>query len=380
MNFFEKVKFFFSSTKTGEADASSHDKTESVYVLNRESYFRDFEKIYSRLDYEIRHIYQCPLILPFYIPMSDGGCITMPVTEHTAFTVVFNEIDSSQRYSAGIVTNEEYTIPLKKSRVELLLVSSKEDFDYTSYVEKGEKDFRSYLFDTCVDYLNAFITSYRITTKERDIYNVNIPMFQSMSLIRIIDVHRWDFEHSIFMIHHNIPHVKEKLTREKEFEIINYANVVIRDWNPFILSESLMLDSYRKIDSGFYNDAVITAQTSLESMIRTLSALILSQEGLDDDQINTWMEDTPFMSIIKKRMGVWIGGRWDVAYEGSEVYNWYEKGYRTRNRIIHTGKGIDKNEAIEAVSSINTIRGFVISKLRTKPYKYPDFIKFFEKE
>lgn len=367
------VKSFFSRDKTDEID-----KTEAVYVVNNVTYERDFAPIYGNLDFEVNHIYQCPIILPFYIPMDEGGCITMVVDEHMAFTIIFHEVNSTNAFDDGLVSKEKFKIPIKRSRVELLLVSDKEDFTFDGEASDDGTSFRSFLFDTCIDHLNFFITSFKISQKDRDVYRINLSMLQTMSLIRIIRVSDWSYEHSIFMLHHNIPYIKKRLTMEQQEDVIHYASVIKRERNPMILSEELMLDAYRKINEGFYNDALITAQTSLESLIRNLARELLILEGKSETEVLTWMEDTPFMSIIKTKMGGWIGGRWDKSHIGSPVQTWYDNGYSLRNRVIHTGRNVEKTEVIEAINTINEMRVFTIEVLRKRKKKFPGIWRYFE--
>ena len=165
------------------------DKEEGLkdefYFLNKESYPQDFLPVYEKGGINPSRIFQSAVILPFHIPIKSGTCVTMMLDDETAFTLVFGEVNTTNKFTAGIVQNKPFEIPISKTVAEFNLISSKELFHKDA--EKKGFDLLSYLFDLCVEKLNFFITSYLITTKDISVHQVTIKMFEIASTFRFIN-------------------------------------------------------------------------------------------------------------------------------------------------------------------------------------------------
>ncbi len=74
----------------------------------------------------------------------------------------------------------------------------------------------------------------------------------------------------LFFLHLNLVTQKELIDMDKQGEIVQFTNVIKDQINPFILSEELMMSARRNIQLGFYKETIINAQTSIETLLRTL--------------------------------------------------------------------------------------------------------------
>ena len=211
----------------------SEEFKDEFYFLNKESYPNDFLSIYKKGNINPSRIFQSAVILPFHIPIKSGTCVTMIIDDETAFTLVFGEVNTTNKFTSGIVQNEPFEILVSKTLAEFNLISSNELFHKDA--EKEGFDLLTYLFDLCVEKLNFFITSYLITTKDTSVHQVTIKMFEIASTFRFINPSNWKYKIGLFLFHKNAPYQKEELSFDKTQEVIWYANVINQKWNPFIL-------------------------------------------------------------------------------------------------------------------------------------------------
>ncbi len=351
---------------------------DEIYFLNKTSYPKDFLPFYEKGEIKPVRIFQSSVILPFHIPLKKGTCVTMYLEDDLAFTLVFGEVNTTDVFRAGIVTNEPFEIPISRTVAEFNLITGKKKF----HEKEGDKEFDtlSYLFDLCIEKLNFFITSYLITTKDTSVHQVTIKMFEVFSMFRFINPVNWKYNLGLFLFHGHASHKKEELSLEKTNEIIWYASVINQKWNPFILTEELMLNAKRNFSKGFHKEAIIYSQTAFETFIRTLLTELYKEESKTIEELNQTFNDYGFMGVLKREFHPRIGGRWDITNELIGIGIWYRDCYLIRNRIIHSGYFPDYKQVSLAIGSAEHIIGKILDLVHLKKKKYPKVFEYIKKK
>lgn len=340
------------------------------FALNKETYVKDFLPVYERLGVQPKCLVQFPIMLPFEIPFSSGTCTTYNLGDGNLCTLHFSEILKKEGIHAGIVTVEATTVEICKSRVEMTYVSGS---DLTIPLENR---LFSDIFDQLVESLNGVIIAYLVAKKDVDVYPVSSEMFEFGCIARVVPVEDWDKAWvGLFLTHLNVPHKKEKLSLEDHDEIIRYAGIIFSEANPFILSEELMLNARRNLKNGFYKEAVIYAQSSVETFLNALFTKILEIEGKSDVEIQELIEKIPFMGMVKKEFHTRIGGSWNPDVTSKLTGKWYVKTYLLRNRIAHGGYRPSFEEADDALKYAINFRGDVVKLIHSCKKKYPNLFQ-----
>lgn len=350
---------------------------DEFYFLNKESYPNDFLPIYKKGDINPSRIFQSAVILPFHIPIKSGTCVTMILDEETAFTLVFGEVNSTNKFTAGIVQNKLFEIPVSKTVAEFNLISSNEVFHKDS--EKEAFDLLSYLFDLCIEKLNFFITSYLITTKDTSVHQVTIKMFEVASTFRFINPFNWEYKIGLFLFHGNASYKKEELSLEETHKVIWYANVINQEWNPFILPEELMLNAKRNFNEGLNKEAIIYSQIAFETFLRTLLTEFYKEEGKTMEEVDQTYDTYGFMGVLKREFHPRIWGHWDMTDESTDIGVWYRDCYTLRNRVIHSGL-IPTHEQVDlAIGSSDHMISTILDRTNLKKKTYPKVFEYIKK-
>lgn len=154
--------------------------------------------------------------------------------------------------------------------------------------------------------------------------------------------------------------------------------VISKNKNPFITSEELMLSSFMQIDNGFYKEAIMLTQSSVESFLRTLYKYLLIEENIPQNEIDEKIRNIPFMSIVKKELSNRIGGNWNVE-SYSPIGNWYRNTYEIRNRVVHGGLNPNMNQAQLAINAASQLRAYTLQQLKSKLKKYYNILIYLDK-
>lgn len=351
---------------------------DDFYFLNKESYPKDFLPYYENAEIIPKRIFQSTVILPFHIPIKSGTCVTMVLEDQLAFTLVFGKVNTINKFTAGIVRDEPFEVPESRTVAEFNLVTSFEKF----HEKEGQQNFdlMSYLFDLCTEKLNFFITSYLVTTKDTSIHQVTVKMYEVASMFRFINPENWKYEIGLFLFHGNAPYQKTELTLEETQEVIWYANVINQKWNPFILTEELMLNAKRNFTTGFYKEAIIYCQSAFETFIRTLLSEFFKEEEKSESELNQIFDDYGFMGVLKREFHTRIGGRWNITDESTELGIWYRDCYMVRNGIIHGGFNPTHNDTSMAIGSADQVISNILDLTNLKKKKYPKVMEYIKKK
>ncbi len=340
-----------------------------AYLITEKEYRRMFEPLYKKF-FIPRVLIQFPVILPFHIPIPNTSGLSVQVDDHAVCTYLFLILSITEQTTLGNLAGKFVPVETRKSCVEMTYVTDEE-------LEWGNIDLSKY-FDILVEKLNLLISSYLITMKDIDAYRVSREMFQMASLCRFIRVDDWrGQEVAIFRLHTDVPYERPMLTEVQLDDISQFAHVLQNNLNPFVLSEEIMTSARRHFKEGFYREAIIYAQTSVEAFLSTLYISILQQEGKTLAEAEALRENTSFMSMVKKEFHPRIGGAWKVEDKRTKVGQWYDDTYTLRNKIAHSGYMPSFEETQTALGPAMGLRSYILSLVKSKKKKYPALQPYF---
>ena len=270
-------------------------------------------------------------------------------------------------------------IPLKTKKTEVTLCIVGPEFKFDSYKKEGVEltlsNEHSYFFDKSLDHLNAIIIAYSIHFQDEYVYQItkfDLPPFCGYELINTID---WSVESILFALHSKIDVEIEEITPKQCNALHSFSNHIITNEYMFLLPEKYLLLARNRLNKGLFSEAVTFAQTAVEVKIKRLFYYFLETEGLNENEISEAMENTSFMSMIKKEMSKRLGGVWDVTKEGSEIRNWYDRCYLLRNRVVHIGYNPELNEVEQALNEAKTFLFYIVQLIEKKKKTYPELYK-----
>ncbi|MFB6800464.1 hypothetical protein ACFCVU_04470 [Peribacillus butanolivorans] len=328
------------------------------HFLSPDTFEEYYKPVFNKTrNYKLREVIQFLIVLPFELALSENSIISF-LEENEIYCFSFCRQEKETSYSAGGKVDSK--IPYYVTCVEMSLFTEKVYF-------LNEK-LRSVIFDSMLKYLNYVIISYLIKTKQVDVYKISREMLEPSSLSRHLMIPEFKIKDEIlFFLHLNLVTQKELIDMDKQGEIVQFTNVIKDQINPFILSEELMMSARRNIQLGFYKETIINAQTSIETLLRTLYMELLKIEGIPVEEIEKKQKVVGFITMVKKEFSTRIGGSWDVTNTRKEVGNWHENCYELRNRIIHGGYQPDYSETIMGIHSAQKLREYVVERLKRTP-------------
>lgn len=352
---------------------SNNNELDQFFAINKDSYKKEFFEVYEKFNLSPKSLIQFPVILPFDIPFDQGICSSFVLKNDNICTLHFSTVQTQKSIHAGIVSREPITTTISKTRVEMTYVTSQ------SIDSNLDKKFLSNIFDKLVSCLNYVITAYLVYKKDVDIYTVSKEMFEFGSIYRIIPLDDWDeMNVGLFLMNDNIPYQKNMLNENEIEEIIRHSSLLYSEKNPFILSEKYILKSKGNFKNGFYEEAVINCQISIETFLSALISKLLELEGNSVTKIKNFIEDTSFIGMVKKEFHPRIGGHWD-PYDSSKIIGkWYLNSYKLRNKIAHAGYSPNYKETQKALASAINFRTYIGNLINEKEDQYPEINKYYE--
>ncbi|WP_343003302.1 hypothetical protein [Clostridium sp. 2218st1_F5_2218SCRN_220325] len=343
-------------------------KSNKHFNINYENYKNYFD-IEDKYKINEKKLLQFLIRLPYYIPIQDGNSISVHEENKAIDIFLFNSIKINQPIFTSRSEEDTIYYDKKYTIVEMAYISEKE-------LSSDEKEL-NIIFDKLINKLNEIILSISIKMKYEYIYRINIEMLEICTLYRYIDlINKKEIDLGIFMLNHNIEVYDEIISLEKTKEILQfYHNAVFTGENPFVTSEELMLGATRQRKLGFSKESIMLAQSSVESFLRTLYKEFLIIEENNEREIEDKIDNTPFISIVKKEMHSRLGGNWNINAYG-DVGNWYRDTYELRNKVSHGGYTPSLEEARLAVQRAKQLRIYVLGLLKNKGDKYSHIVKY----
>lgn len=347
-------------------------KVSEHFVVDYRYYQRNIKDYYKKTGFNAKTMTQFLVRLPLFIPVDERGLITLKIDNDSVCTFLFSSIKvkdllfSSSKIDNNLSYYKTYTI------VEMMY-SSNLDIEI-------DEAYLNHTFDKLFNKLNEIIISFLIETKDSKLYRLNLSMLEFSSIYRVMSLSNGkEINSGLFMLNFKVPADSELVTFEQVQRIVWFTeNVVAKQLNPFLVSEELMLSAFRQEKNGSYKEAILLAQSSVESFLRSLFRLFLLSEGNSEKEVEEIIENTAFISMIKKKFNTRIGGNWNPESTG-EVGEWYRETYKLRNRIAHGGLEPNSQQADIAIQKANQLRRFTIDLLKTKSKKYSEIFKYFQR-
>jgi hypothetical protein len=349
------------------------DEVQKNFSLNKQTYNSMLKHVYEAHNkLKPKYLFEFQILLPFQLPIVEGSSSTYVMDDEKACTFRFSyfSLDSITSF----IEENLLTASIKKTKVQMIYAETEEikfPIDEKVLTE---------VFDKLLLYLNRLISAYLVFSKDIDAYQLTKEMLEPISVARVITLDDWENEWAgIFIKNINFHHVKDDINAKTFSEILWYSHVIEKNLNPFIPSEELLINSERYFKMGFFKEAVIFSQTSVEVFLTNLFHVFLQSEGFSENDILSTVEDTPFISMVKHQFSRRIGGNWNLGNEGTPVGQWYRDTYLLRNKVVHSGYMPNKNETYNCIGSSLALKKFIIIQLKKQRKRYVEILKFFEK-
>lgn len=342
------------------------------FNINYENYKNYIHKPEDGYEINGKNLVQFLIRLPYYIPVKDGSSISVYGEDKSLKIFLFNSVEFESPIFTSTSKEDTICYDKKYTIVEMVYISEKElDLD------KEE----STIFNELIDKLNEIILSILIKMKFEYMYRINVQMLETCVLYRCIDLTNGkEIISRIFILNDKIEVYDNLILEDQMIEMLQfYHSAIFTKGNPFVTSEELILSAIRQRDNGFNKESIMLCQSSVESFLRTLYKEFLIIEENNETEIKDKIDNTPFISIVKKEMHPRLGGNWNINTYG-DVGNWYRDTYELRNKVSHGGYTPSLEEARLAVQRAKQLRIYVIQLLKSKGNKYKDIVKYLVKD
>ena len=280
---------------------------------------------------------------------------------------IFHTVEM-KRKAVGNVVNEMMIFEEGRlSRVELFMVTSS-DRDIGAEM----------LIARMLGYLNRLLIAYAVTTKDSDVHSIPLERLYGFVEVRTIEPVKWfDVSKPIVLV--QLEKMFEKSPAEEAMlaRVPDVYQVIRERLNPFIDSEAMWLDAKREFKLGYYRDAIVHCQTSMEMFLAALYSEIRKIEGADKKTIDLEFEDMSFMRMLKSQFHGKIGGRWSVDSVETESGRWYSVFYLLRNRVVHEGYAPTNEEVRNALEASIKFRSYVVLLVKSAKAPYSEMGKYF---
>lgn len=338
------------------------------FYVEREQFERDFVPYYEQW-FTPATLYQFAIYLPFHIPLEDGRVVSIPLNEGAASFVFTTIVTNSQLLAdPGAISDEVITIDVQRTRVEMLYVT-----DSTVSLEDADV---AEMFDRLLDHLNALVIAYLVLHHDARAYRVTPQSLQAVCLMRRVDLHSWSCDPQLLGLHYDVPYENDALSDEQVAQLGWYALVIESEYNPFITAAELRHAATRELRDGFFRDAVIHAQSAVESMLGSLYVAIREIEGITAIAAEQERENLPFMRMVKREFASRLGGQWDVDDVSTPIGRWRSTAYQLRNKVIHAAYHPTYAETLDAIESVRGFINFITDRMASQTGAYESLKRF----
>jgi hypothetical protein len=353
------------------AGAQSDEVRAPRYRVDRANFERDFLPIYRHF-FEPLYIVQFPIHLPFAAPLPEGRTLTIPFGDDVALSYVFTSrrVDVSASLQPGDLDDVPLARVVTRTRVEMVYATG------TDLPADRELALTS-VFDVLLHNLNHLITAYRVLFKDPDACRLTRPMLQPQCLWRVVDVRAWEPEEGVFLLHFDVPYDRELLSEEDVQLLGWYTMVSLQQYNPFMASLELQLDARREVKDGFYRNAIMHAQTAVESFLSQLLTQLLLSEGMAASDVEAKLDKLPFMPMVRNEFAGRIGGDWEPNVAPTVIGQWKSDCYAVRNAVVHEGYDASYAETEAAIAAAEAFVAYVITLVNKAGPPYDSIKGFF---
>lgn len=345
------------------------------YIFNKELFDKMDSEFYSRtMAHGDKWILIIPIVLPFNLNVPEKHMHSI-LGKVKSVSYIFSTIKIAEPFSLGLLSENNSNIDISKTRVEMILISQNE---ICNDDESPENCFNEMLY-----LLNAFLISVSIAQNDSRYYRVTPEMLNLSSMYVHFNTANWDRINEvvgIYILHSNLPTIEntnsECLNESQLSRIDELSYTIFKELNPFVTVQEKILAAKRYYKGGFYSEAVIFAQTSIESLIKTTLEAILDEAFVMREEIDR-IDQLSFKSIVQKEMSRYLGGNWDLSSQKDQVGLWYRNTYILRNRVVHKGYFPSKAESSLAMHCAIEMGDFVLKRIKANRKRYPNLQKYF---
>ena len=342
------------------------------FILTEKIYERDFLPFYNLDKHKIKTVIIFEIILPFHIPMDISRTMTTECDEgYLSFR--FDMVTTNDSYKYIL---EEDNPNLNVHFIKIAMIAAV-DLEHL-FFSRDTETYYNYYFDLLLKEFNKIVVGYMIAEKDEDCHYLTKEMLQPFVVVRTTDLDTWESNGGIFIIHENVSFEKDLLKEKNIQEISRMQSIALSEFNPFVMGERYVLFAKRYFKQGFYQEALLYAQISVEVFVRQLFKEILVEvDKKGEEEINGILENTSFMSIVKSKLPHILGGNWDITKENTEVGKWYKNTYQLRNRAIHVGIIPTFSETDKAIYDAIKFREFILDRIKLNKKQYPKLNEYF---
>jgi hypothetical protein len=330
--------------------------------------------------FQPRMLVQFRVVLPFQVPIIDG-MMSLVNQDDTAVTCYFQMVEIPEVvYSGELIREGKFlTLPKYRTLAEMTLTTA-------SVIElslEESEDFRSKplsdCFDKCLSGLNVLLRAALLKTQDVDIYRISRPMLQSASLCRLVPLHDWSQAVTgIFYLHMDLPYQKDVVSINDTRDIATFAGAINFGLNPIMLSQELTLNAARQFNKGFYQEAVIFSNLSVETLLSCLhTELLVELEAKSRAEAEALTSSITFNTLVKSGFKDRLGGKWDVTDQSTEIGKWWRRTYQLRNDVVHRGHFPSHEEADAALDAAFKFRVYIVNLIKRKKKKLPNLNSYF---
>jgi len=313
--------------------------------------------------------------LPFYIPIEEGNQIIRDYEDFATFKFTCKKVKNDS--FKAIAETEEFCTQIKM------------EFSFNKEGEIEKEDLMRRAIFSSLIFLNNFLDSFRLVNNFNFIRNFTITDLPPIIEIEIA-TEKINYVTSPTTIAQdkiplNLEQLKKTQSRLSAWDSHKYFEVI----------DKFLSKGIHHLYTEEFLFAIVELQTSFESYIRLCHYLILNKQGADEVKIEA-AKEFPLKNTIIDHIGRALGENFDFN-DNTTINNWYEKLYKLRNNIVHSGlsyisgeQAYDAYDSLEAVvkyiNNLMIVKGFMeidgkveISQLNKNISENVDFDKVKEK-
>ena len=294
--------------------------------------------------------------LPFCLPIKEG-VKAVSGYENKYFQMEF------EPYVIYVSEDKKEFTELNQTQLNITYI-----YDGEEVLDNLEDRLRGVLYN-CLGYINDYLSALRFT--------------QELNYIKPISVYDLPEHITIEIDNELYLYITSPLKLIEEKEILSSESMaktqsMIATWDKYPeigLVDRFYSSAKHSISAENFISAIIDLQTSFEIFIQNTMRLIIIQDGkrlkkpkkeIDKEIQNT--KKLPFRNLIEQHLSKKLKIKLHFQNHAT-MNNWYEKLYKLRNDIVHSGKfNVNGNEAKDAYDSYVEIRNYISDKLVEKKY------------
>lgn len=285
-----------------------------------------------------RSVLQFAVVLPFYLPFRENTHVTYKIKANEVANFHFTSIKNVEKVYSGEFKELPFEMDNKLTRVEMTFCTQYK-VNEKDLNETEDNEYLSGIFDLLLIKLNNVIDSYRIKQHDTQPYHITKEMLDPSILYRLCEGQYLQVicEGILNLSFNKLDKTRSIMSTDETRKVMDFIHVVGGKKNPFIYAVNLKLDAQRYFKRGYYQDCIITIQTSLESFFANLYKEFLICEGHQEQEASSKLNNMRFKNLIIHQFSKRIGGKFDIEDTQSIIGDWWNNTYNLRNKIVHEG-------------------------------------------